>query len=323
MKLKSLDENSLIAEIIRDFSRDNAVLEEGIGDDAAVICCGGEQTLLTKDLLIEGTHFQREFHPPRLLGRKSLSVNISDIAAMGGQPEFALLGLGIPPHISPGWVEDFFSGFRSCSLEHKTVLIGGDLSRSQMAVVSVTVLGRARRVVKRSGASPGDLIYVSGTPGDASLGLELLKQGDIPKNHPQKSRLYQAFLDPRPRVELGLFLAENSLASAMMDLSDGISHDLPRLCRMSHAGAEIMEEMVPVSAVLKKHTSKPLSYAIHGGEDYELIFTVHPSKEKSVQEVKDKFRLSRIGHITASREIFLRRADGSQNPLRQEGFDHF
>jgi thiamine-monophosphate kinase len=323
MRLKHLDEDSLIAEIIRNFGRDNARLEGGIGDDAAVILNGQERFLYAKDLLIEDVHFLKKNHPPDLLGRKSLSVNISDIAAMGGRPEHALLGLGIPPDLAITWVESFFSGFRSCAEEYKTRLIGGDITRSQNIVISVTVLGRANRVIRRSGASCGDLIYVSGSLGDAAFGLELLQSGERPEEHPKKSRLFRAFLDPKPRIELGLFLARNNLATAMMDLSDGVSKDLPRLCRMSGTGADIWEEKLPVSPVLKESSSHPFTYAVHGGEDYELIFTVPPSQEGSILEIKDKYHLSCIGCMTGSAEIILVKADGSRTALKHQGFDHF
>lgn len=323
MRLKKLDENNLVDEIIREFSRNNSRLEGGIGDDAAVIRSGRKRNLLTKDLLIEEVHFSRDIHPPELLGRKSLSVNISDIAAMGGRPEYALLGLGIPPDLETDWIERFFSGFRSCANENATDLIGGDISRSGNIVISVTVLGQAGRVIRRSGASPGELIYVSGSLGDASFGLELLQSGEKPEENPRKSRLYQAFFDPKPRVELGVFLARNNLATAMMDLSDGISRDLPRLCRMSGTGAEIREVELPVSAVLREFSSRFSYYALHGGEDYELIFTVSPGQESSILEIKDKFNLSRLGCMTDSKDIILVKENGTRSYLRHRGFDHF
>jgi thiamine-monophosphate kinase len=323
MKLKKLDEDSLIAEIIRDFSRDNTGLEGGIGDDAAVIRLGRERKLLTKDLLIEGVHFIRKLHPPELLGRKSLAVNISDIAAMGGRPEYVLLGLAIPSDLPAEWINGFFSGFRSCAKDCKISLIGGDITRSRDIVISVTVTGHAYDAIRRSGASPGDWIYVSGTLGDASMGLQLLQSGESPDEHPRKLKLYRAFLDPKPRVELGIYLAQNHLASAMMDLSDGISKDLPRLCRMSKAGAEIWEEELPVSDALREHSSQPIYHVLHGGEDYELIFTVPTEKMNAVSDIEDKFNLSRVGRITKLKDIILVKSDGGKTSLKPEGFVHF
>jgi thiamine-monophosphate kinase len=323
MKLKSLDEDSLIAEIIRDFGHEDAGLEGGIGDDAAVLRKDRAGNLLTKDLLIEEVHFQKNFHSPEILGRKSLAVNISDIAAMGGQPEYALLGLGLPPDTETEWIDGFFTGFRSCSKEFKTHLIGGDITRSRHIVISVTVIGRAHRVIRRSGASYGDLIYVSGTLGDAAFGLELLQAGQKPKDFPRKSRLFQAFLDPKPRIELGLFLARNHLATAMMDLSDGISRDLPRLCRMSGTGADIWEKKLPISSELKEFAAQPYAYAVHGGEDYELLFTVSPSQEAALLDIKDNFNLTCIGCMTGSKDVILVKQDDVRTPLKHTGFEHF
>jgi len=323
MKLKNLDEDILVAEIIRDFSPNRGILESGIGDDAAVVRCGKDRILLSKDLLIEEVHFLQEIHPPRLLGRKSLSVNISDIAAMGGRPESALLGLGLPPDISPDWVKEFFSGFRSCLKENKIFLIGGDISRSKKIVISVTITGKAGKILRRSGAASGDAVYVSGSLGDAAFGLELLKKRNHPDENHTQSRLFQAFLDPSPRVELGNYLAENQLASALMDLSDGLSRDLPRLCSMSRTGAEITADKIPLSEALKKHSPNPLRYAVHGGEDYELLFTVPPSKEKKILSLQDRFSLTRIGRITATPEIWLVDENGVRTGLKPEGFAHF
>ncbi len=323
MKLKGLDEDSLVAEIIRDFSREDSGLEGGIGDDAAVLRKSRAGNLLTKDLLIEDVHFQKNIHPPELLGRKSLAVNISDIAAMGGQPEYALLGLGLPADTATDWIDGFFSGFQSCLKEFKTHLIGGDITRSRHIMISVTVIGRADRVIRRSGASYGDLIYVSGTLGDASIGLELLQAGEKPEDSPQKSRLFQAFLDPKPRIELGLFLARNHLATAMMDLSDGISSDLPRLCRMSGTGADIWEKKLPVSSELKECAGQPYANAVHGGEDYELLFTVSPTQEDALLDIKDKFNLTCIGCMTGSKDVILVKQDGARMPLKRKGFEHF
>jgi thiamine-monophosphate kinase len=179
MKLTGLDEGELVEAIRRDFGRKGKGLELGIGDDAAVLRSGsrkGERLLLTTDLLVEDVDFRRSIHPPFLLGRKSLSVNLSDIAAMGGRPRFALLGLALPRRSSPEWVNEFFRGFRSVGREAGLALIGGDLSGAEKIVISVTVMGAARHVVTRGGARPGDYLFVSGPLGDAAAGRRLLEK---------------------------------------------------------------------------------------------------------------------------------------------------
>ena len=326
MKLTRLDEAELIEAIRRDFGRKGKGLELGIGDDTAVLRSGsrkGERFLLTTDLLVEDVDFRRSVHPPFLLGRKSLNVNLSDIAAMGGRPRFALLGLALPRRSSPEWVSEFFRGFRSVTRESGLLLIGGDLSASDKIAVSVTVVGAARQVVTRGGARPGNYLFVSGPLGDAAAGRQLLekKGGSDPAR--RAGRLERAFLDPRPPLELGWQLAQRRLASAMIDLSDGLSVDVRHICRESRVGAEVWEECIPLSKDIRKNFPSPLPLALHGGEDFGLLFSVPRHRLKALRRLGRSYPLYPIGRITRGREAVLIGPGGRKSPLPARGWQHF
>ena len=217
----------------------------GIGDDAAaVIPTSGYQTLVTADMLVEGIHFDLAFTAPFELGRKSLAVNLSDIAAMGGTPRFALLSLAIPPEFSLPFLDPFIAGFSNQAHRNGVVLIGGDTCSSRSGfVISVTLMGEQRpnRIVRRAGAGAGDQIYVTGTVGDSALGLELLRRGE------QSGGAITRHLDPLPRNEAGMALAEKGLASAMIDVSDGLLADLSHILKQSGCGATLFLDRLPLS----------------------------------------------------------------------------
>ncbi len=324
MKLAGLEETGLIRVLRRSFPRRGRGLELGIGDDAAVVRLGGGRLLLTKDLLVEDVDFRRAWQPPRLLGRKSLNVNLSDIAAMGGRPVYALLGLALPKDLKRRWIEGFLRGFRSAASEHGVLLIGGDLSGASRIMISVTVVGRADRVVTRRGAAAGDFLFVSGTLGDAAGGLRILRRNrralPIP---PKRSLLVQSFLDPQPRLELGRELVRRGLASAMIDLSDGLSVDLGHICRESRVGAEVWEDSLPLSAGLKKQFPSPLKLALHGGEDFELLFSVRPARLKELVRLGRRFPLYPVGRVVRGRTVSLIRRGGRRIPLPARGWKHF
>jgi thiamine-monophosphate kinase len=326
LKLTRLGEPELVEAIGRDFGRKGKGLELGIGDDAAVLGFGsrkGERLLLTTDLLVEDVDFRRSIHPPFLLGRKSLSVNLSDIAAMGGRPRFALLGLALPRRSSPEWVNAFFRGFRSVVQEAGLLLIGGDLSAASKIVISVTVVGAARQVVRRGGARPGDYLFVSGSLGDAAAGRRLLEKKGRSDPARRAGRLERAFLDPRPPLELGRQLARQGLASAMIDLSDGLSVDVRHICRESRVGAEVWAESIPLSKDIRKYFSSALPLALHGGEDFELLFSVPQNRLKSLLRLGRRHPLYPIGRITRGREAVLVGPGGRRSPLPARGWQHF
>lgn len=278
-------------------------LVAGIGDDCAVYRPRGsaDDLLFTADMFIEGTHFRRETHKPAEAGRKALARSLSDIAAMGGFPRFCLVSLAIPPWANASWVDRFFDGVLELSAATGAALAGGDLSHSELLACDVTVCGAVPRgtALRRDGARPGDAIYVSGSLGGSALGLSTLK-GKARKRH----------LQPEPRLALGQFLREKLRATAAMDISDGLSLDLRRLCLASGAGAEIVAP--------PRFPGASLEQSLDGGEEYELLFTVRPGTR--VPDAFDGLPLTRIGAIVRREagEVLL---DG--NPLPPRGYDHF
>jgi thiamine-monophosphate kinase len=250
-------------------------LKLGIGDDAALIASGRRRELiLTTDLSIEGVHFTRRLHPPRSVGHRALARSLSDIAAMGGTPRFALLSLAFPRATSRAWMEEFFEGLLRLGRRFHVQVIGGDTAMvARTAMMDVTVVGEvpSGKALLRSGARPGDQIFVSGWLGRSARGLQILKSHVRSKGRPARTAREQreveasvsAHLYPEPRVELGNFLRGTRLTSALMDISDGLSIDLARLCEASGVGAEVRAGQVPGPEGSKP--AKSLSLALHGG----------------------------------------------------------
>jgi len=317
------DEDALVKEIARHFlpNRERR-LRLGIGDDAALWePRPGFASILTSDWFLEGSHFLREKHPPDSVGWKCLARAASDIAAMGGTPRCFLLNLGLPPAATGKWLKSFLGGLRRAAKSLDCVLAGGDTTRSKRILISVTVIGQIRegQEVLRSGARPGDLLYVSGTLGEAELGLRLLRKqrGNVnPRNAAMRKHLY-----PEPRVALGRWLAERKLATAMMDVSDGLSNDLPRMCAASGVGALIDPGKLPVLPGIPTDSARRL--ALHGGDDYELLFTVSPGNLASLSANIRKLRLTQIGKITKELGVRIIGSAGKLEPLRVAGWDPF
>jgi len=321
--LRSLAERELIRAIRKDFSKPGKDLILGIGDDAAVIKAGEKSLILTTDVLIEDSHFIRTLQPPYWLGRKSLNVNLSDIAAMGGTPRFALLGLGLPPTVGTRWVGEFFTGFKSSATEASVLLIGGDLSQAAAVFISVTAIGEGRTIIRRSGARSGDLIFTSGSLGDAAGGLRLLRKGFKLGQAKRADPLLKAFLDPVPQVELGLRLANSRLATSMIDSSDGLSVDLLHLCEESGLGAEVELGRLPISPQLWDFEKDPYPLALHGGEDYQLVFTVSPAKYTAALALSKKIAVTPIGRMTKAKGIYVIDQNGKKEILPVKGYQHF
>jgi len=324
MRLRKFGERELLAVIRRNFTVLRKDILLGIGDDAAVVKPGAGRLLVTKDLLVEDTDFILPFQDPRLLGRKSLNVNISDIAAMGGRSLYALLGLGLPRETVLDWVVEFFAGLKEAARATDVVLIGGDLSQARKVLISVTVIGRASgRVILRSGARPGDRIFVSGFLGDAKQGFLLYRKGLQLGDDPAKDFFLKAFLDPQPQTTLGRELSGLRSASAMIDCSDGLSVDLNHICEASGAGAEIDLAKIPLSPAMISFQKKPLLLALHGGEDYQLIFTVKPRDLPKIASLRRRHRLTDVGRITREKGIWTVDAHGRRKVLEIKGFEHF
>jgi thiamine-monophosphate kinase len=323
MKLTRLEEKNLIEAIKQEFLESNKAVPVGLGDDAAVIKAGDTDLIVTKDLLIEDVHFVFSYHPARLLGKKSLNVNISDIAAMGGMPMYALLGLGLPERTDLEWISDFFAGLKSATRENGIALVGGDISRAKKIIISVTLIGEGKNIIRRSGAKPGHVLFVSGTLGDARQGLLLLKRGVRLGETKYADKLLKAFLDPTPPVQLGQELSRRKLVSAMIDISDGLSIDLGHICEESGCGAEVFLERLPLSPELCLLQRKRLAFALRGGEDYQLLFSVPEKKIKSLSELQEKYRITPIGRIISDPGLYVIDKKGRRKKTEIKGWHHF
>ena len=278
-------------------------LKLGIGDDCTIYRARGsaEDLLFTSDMLVENTHFIRDSHKPSELGRKSLARSLSDIAAMGGEPRFALVALCVPSWATPKWTDQFFDGILKLASKTGTVLAGGDLSHADSLSCDVTVCGSVPRgtALRRSGARSGQGIWVSGVLGGSALGFES-----------GKGKSWTRHRNPEARLGLGRFLREKLRASAAMDLSDGLSLDLRRLCIASGVAASISHP--------PRFPGATLSHALHGGEDYELLFTLRPGTH--VPPTFEGLPLTRVGTIISGTpgDICL-----ESEPLAPLGYDHF
>jgi thiamine-monophosphate kinase len=258
-------------------------LVRGIGDDAAVFkSFAGSDVVISTDLLVEDVDFRRETTRPELLGHKALAVSLSDIAAMGARPRWALLSIGLPEVVwNTEFGDGFYAGFFQLAANYGVTLIGGDVSRTpDKIIIDSIVIGEcpAEREIFRTGAKPGDQIFVTGFLGDAAAGLRLLERGArLSRDASKDSDVEQS---REPRVGWGLLIGEQRLATAMIDLSDGLSSDLNHLCAESKVGALIHAADIPIDTLVTELTGRraldPLMLALHGGEDFELLFTVAP-----------------------------------------------
>jgi thiamine-monophosphate kinase len=326
-------ENRLIQLLKRRHPAKSARIKMGIGDDAAVIHpqSAKELWLITTDMLVETIDFHRDWTTPGQLGRKSMSVNLSDLAAMGARPRFFTVSLAVPAAIPEQWILDFHDGLTEKGKAFGAHLVGGDLSRSKAhIVISVTAIGESlnRKVLYRSGAKAGDCLYVTGTLGRSAAGLKLLKDGHVPRRLRSREEALQAHLDPEPRCDAGLWLAQSGLVHCMMDLSDGLSVDLPRLCDASGVGAEIYAPDLPVFPGSALWDCDPVDLALHGGEDFELLFAVPGSKSRLLENTYPATlpRITRIGVVTADAGkvwIVGQNNRKGRRRLPQRGYDHF
>jgi thiamine-monophosphate kinase len=302
-------------------------LRLGIGDDAALISPGrGLDFVATCDTFLENIHFLPEVHSPDSVGYKSLARATSDIAAMGAVPRFFLLSLALPARRTGKWLEHFLAGMARAAREYRLLLAGGDTSRQPTVAISITVIGEIAHgaALMRSGARPGDLIYVSGALGAAQLGLQLIRRG-LHRQKRWKPLLRQQSY-PAIRLALGNFLVARRLASAMLDLSDGLSTDLARLCASSRVGARLWHDCIPAVAVppqLRARGFDSLALALHGGDDYELLFTVPRRLAKKIPARHRGVRLTPIGEIIQGRKVRLVDKDGRAATLDPLGWDHF
>ncbi|HEV2116091.1 MAG TPA: thiamine-phosphate kinase [Terriglobales bacterium] len=291
-----------------------AGLLTGMGDDCAVLRLPpGHNALVTTDFSLEGVHFRRQWHPPESVGYRCLARGLSDIAAMGGKPLAAFLSLALPGDLPQVWVDRFMRGFLALAKRCSVPLAGGDTAQSPAGVLAdIVVLGSVPRgtAVLRSGARPGDSLYVTGELGGSAVVLARLLAGSLKRPQPRR---YPAHFFPTPRLAAGRLLRERKLATAMIDISDGLSTDLRHLCQESSVGARIYAQKLPAAG-----DAANLSFALHGGEDYELLFSARGNVPTRIAGV----RLTRIGEITRGRKIVLVQ-DGREGELPAGGWEHF
>jgi len=314
-----LNEKSLIARI-RSQARPRPGVIQGIGDDCAILQTpAGHEMLVTTDFSLEGIHFRREWHPPKVVGHRCLTRGLSDIAAMGGEPIAAFLSLALPRNLPQSWVDRFLRGFLKLAQAFKVSLAGGDTAESPGGVLAdIVVVGATPKgtAIRRSGARPGDRIYVTGKLGGSAAALDLLFAG-----HKLRARDFHQHFHPMPRIEVGRFLREHKLTSAMIDISDGLSTDLSHICEESGVGAEILAEAIPRSVLGRPAGDVDLHYALHGGDDYELLFT--SPRAKRVPARIAGVPIIRIGHIGRDRHLILMNDQGMGLELKPHGWQHF
>ena len=318
MDLSGIGEFGLIDRLSAQLGGEPPPGETWIGDDAAVVGPFAGPVLLTTDLLVEGIHFNLEWTTPEALGWKCLAVSCSDIAAMGGTPHRALVSLCVPPGTQAALLEGLYAGMRECCARYGLSVVGGDISRAPVLAVCVALLGvaAASGPVRRSGAQPGDAVCVTGRLGASAAALRLLQAGYAPR-----ADLAAAHERPTPRVEAGAALAGLG-ATAMIDVSDGLAADLGHLCTASGVGARIEAEALPVPDLSHLPVAlDPIELALHGGEDYELCFTVPPARVAQVVG-QAGVPVAVVGAITADPGLVLTRA-GVGQVLEAKGWDHF
>jgi thiamine-monophosphate kinase len=311
----------------------------GIGDDAAIFTStAGKETVITTDLLVEDIDFRRTTAPALLLGHKALAVSLSDIAAMGARPRWSLISIGVPDDVwQTEFVNQFYEGLAGIASSYDVRLIGGDTSRTtEQIVIDSIVLGEcnAGQAVKRAGAQPGDYIFVTGSLGGAAAGLRLIERGahlaeqKLDDDDSQKiDHVLLRQLRPEPRVGWGMVLGEERLATSMIDISDGLSSDLNHLCKASGVGALIESSLLPIDhqvvELCGRRALDPLQLALHGGEDFELLFTVRAENVARLPRRVDGVEIRRIGEVRIQSEG-VRISEGSRIwDLNPGGWKHF
>jgi len=316
-----LSEKALITRIRGQVKQGRSVVT-GIGDDCAVLRVPPDHdALVTTDFSLEGVHFRREWHPAESVGHRCLARGLSDIAAMGGEPIAAFVSLALPRDLPQSWVNGFSKGLLKLADSVGVSLAGGDTAQSPHGILAdVIVLGSAPKgkAILRSGARVGDRIYVSGELGGSAATLDRLRSSAKHKLNPDH---FPQHFWPRPRLGLGRILRERGLASAMIDVSDGLSTDLTHICEESGVGSEVLAEAIPRASIGKHLHEVDLQFALHGGEDYELLFTV-PANHQLPSRLGG-VPVTEIGFITRNKKIILKNTDGEKSRLEAKGWEHF
>ena len=295
----------------------------GPGQDCAVVRVGARRMVLTVDALVEDVHFRAGWSSPRQLGRKSFLVNASDVAAMGARPRFALVSVGAPPTYPARDLAALQSGIVAAAREVGASVVGGNLTRAERLFVSVTVVADApTRLITRQGAAVDDRVYVTGTLGDAAVGIRVL-QGRM--RAARGATAVRRYREPQPRLRAGRLLVGAGVVSAMIDVSDGLVQDLGHICEQSRVGAVVQSAAVPRSRAYRALMGDDDSLALRGGEDYELLFSVPPARVARLERLRARLGcpITHIGDIVAGRRVRVRAASGALRAVRAGGYDHF
>lgn len=335
MRIANIGEFALIERLRGLVAVERPDIIAGIGDDVAVLSVDGDEWLLaTVDCQVEEIHFLRRAITPAQLGRRALAINLSDIAAMGGHPLFALVSLGLPSSLEVLWVEELYHGLGQEARRHGVAIVGGNMTRSPGGIwIDVTVLGRARRdeVVLRSGARPGDRVLVTGQLGAAAAGLELLLDPELTRIVGDPEPALTRHFTPTPRLAEGRVIARSRRATAMIDLSDGLSSDIGHICEQSGVGVRLWAAELPIApaarAIAAARGEPPWNIALAGGEDYELCFTAPPEAAASLASAileETGTPVAIVGEILpAEAGRWLRLPEGDAIPLVARGWEHF
>ena len=335
--ISSLGEFGLIEKLTKNFENINESTIKGVGDDAAVINNGGKKTIVSTDLLLEGIHFDLVYTPLKHLGYKSVVVNLSDIYAMNAQPKQITVSLAISSKFTVEALEELYEGIKLACKNYKVDLVGGDTTSSLSGlIISVTAIGEANKedIVYRNGAKEGDLVCVTGDLGGAYLGLQILEREkavylehpDVQPEFDNADYLIGRQLKPEARKDVIQYFKEmNIKPTSMMDLSDGLSSDIFHICKQSNLGCELTEAAIPVNEITYSMALKfnldPVTCALNGGEDYELLFTIEPEDETKLSEDEN---FSIVGQITKKENgcVLITRS-GNRHKLKAQGWKHF
>lgn len=332
MKLNEIGEFGLIDLLTRDMKPYSEGIIKGVGDDTAVLQVGGGNWLLfTTDMLVEGVHFSLDYSSLAQVGWKALAVNLSDVAAMGGRPTHALVSLAVPPRFEPERLVELYQGLGEAAKAYGVSIVGGDtVSHPERLVLNVALLGevKAGKAVYRSGARPGDQVFVTGPLGAPAAGLHLYQHPALPCAPEAADYCRRAHTTPHPQVEAGLFLSRCGV-SAMDDISDGLASEIHEICLASGVGCLICQRDVPVDprvrAVAREAGTDHLQWALYGGEDLELLFTAGPEAQERIRSeaAGEGIRVFPVGVITPGGEVCLEQPGGQIIPLPRGGYNHF
>ncbi|MCU1307040.1 MAG: thiamine-phosphate kinase [Acidobacteriaceae bacterium] len=315
-------EKTLISRIRKLAGSGKRSIIKGIGDDSAILRPpSGHDLLVTTDFNLEGTHFRREWHPADSVGHRCLARGLSDIAAMGGEPIAAFMSLALPADLPQEWVDDFLRGFLALAKRFDVTLAGGDIAESKSGILAdIVVIGSApkEKAIQRSTARVGNIVYVTGTFGASAVALKaLFASGKNSKRlpHSERSEGWGRHFYPEPRLAIGRYLRKHRLATSMIDLSDGLSTDLAHICEESGVGAILNQNLIPIAR------NADLDLALHGGEDYELLFTARKSAKVPVEIAG--IPVTEIGWTTREKKVLITDCEHPAKKLAARGWEHF